>query len=196
MTEYRLTKQGLWDILELWDEFLPSAVRVVACGGTALTLQDLKVSTKDVDFLVPDRKEYEILVRTIQRLDYRRTTENGWKKDDSVFVFDLFPGKKVFTTELLDSPLDPGKSVPIRTFKKLEVSALNDMDLIISKMFRGTNVDVEDCLTLMNARGSAFDLKDLKDRYEETAKYDLMPEKMMTQLGYLLNDYKPGGESA
>jgi hypothetical protein len=196
MKEYRLTKQGLWDILELWDDFLPSAVRVVACGGTALTLQDLKESTKDVDFLVPDPEQYKVLIRTIQRLDYRPTTASGWKKDDSVFVFDLFPGKRVFTTELLDSPLDPGKSVPIRTFKKLAVSALNDLDLIISKMFRGTAVDVEDCLTLMNARGAAFDLKALKERFEETARYDIVPEKMMKHLGYLLNDYKPGGESA
>ena len=196
MTDYRLTKQGLWDILELWDDFLPSAVRVVACGGTALTLQDLKESTKDVDFLVPDPEQYKVLIRTIQRLDYRPTTASGWKKDDSVFVFDLFPGKRVFTTELLDSPLDPGKSVPIRTFKKLAVSALNDLDLIISKMFRGTAVDVEDCLTLMNARGAAFDLKALKERFEETARYDIVPEKMMKHLEYLLNDYKPGGESA
>lgn len=196
MSIYRLTKQGLWDILELWDEYLPSAVRVVACGGTALTLQDLKESTKDVDFLVPDQDECKILIRTIKSLDYRQTTPSGWKKDDSVFIFDLFPGKKVFTTELLDSPLDPGKSIPIRKFKKLEVSALNDIDLIISKMFRGTDVDVEDSLTLMNARGTAFDLKALKERYEETAQYDLLPEKMMKNLGYLLNEYKPGGESA
>lgn len=196
MTEYRLTKQGLWDILEIWDKYLPSAVRVVACGGTALTLQDLKESTKDVDFLVPDHDECKVLIRTIQRLDYRQTTQSGWKKDDSVFIFDLFPGKKVFTTELLNSPLEPGKNIPIRTFKRLAVSALNDIDLIISKMFRGTEVDVEDCLTLMNARGAAFDLAALKARYEGTAQYDLLPEKMMKNLGYLLNEYKPGGESA
>ena len=101
-----------------------------------------------------------------------------------------------FTTELLDSPFEAGKSIPIRTFKKLAVSALNDTDLIISKMFRGTSVDVEDCLTLMNARGAAFDLAALKARFEETALYDLMPEKMMKHLQYLLNDYKPGGEGA
>lgn len=156
----------------------------------------MKVSTKDVDFLVPDQNEYQALIRTIKRLDYRPTTASGWKKDDSVFIFDLFPGNKVFTTELLDSPFEAGKSIPIRTFKKLAVSALNDMDLIISKMFRGTEVDVEDCLTLMNARGASFDLAALKARFEETAQYDLNPEKMMKNLGYLLNDYKPGGESA
>ena len=57
MDKYRIDKQGLWDILEAWDPYLPRKIRVVACGGTALTLQDLKESTKDVDFLVPDNAE-------------------------------------------------------------------------------------------------------------------------------------------
>ncbi|UPT74158.1 MAG: hypothetical protein M0D55_20485 [Elusimicrobiota bacterium] len=196
MTEYRLTKQGLWDILEAWDQYLPSPVRVVACGGTALTLQDLKESTKDVDFLVPMEDEYKALIRTIRKLDYRQQRGSGWKKDDSVFIFDLFLGKTVFTTELLDSPLEEGKSALIRKFDKLEVRALNDLDLIISKMFRGTDVDVEDCLTLMNARGAAFDVKALEARYAETAKYDVGQDKVMRNLGLLLAEYRPGGDSA
>src|SRR5271163_3509170 len=145
MNKYRLDKQGLWDILEVWDSYLPGKVRVVACGGTALTLQDLKASTKDVDFLVPDEEEYKILLSTIKKLGYRQKTGYGWAKDEG-FTFDLFKGKVIFVTELLDSPLDPGKHIPIKAFKKLEVSALNDLDLIISKMFRGDDVDVQDCL--------------------------------------------------
>ena len=188
MKTYRLDKQGLWDILEMWDPFLPRKVRVVACGGTALTLQDLKDSTKDVDFLVPDNDEYKALLSTIQKLNYRQVTGNGWAKDDG-FIFDLFCGKVVFQTELLDSPLDEGMHIPIKSFKKLSVSALNDYDLVISKMFRGDDVDVDDSKRLIRRR-KEFDLEKLKERYKETALYDLQTAKMMKNLEYLLDALK------
>lgn len=184
-----LTKQWLWDILEGWDPYLPRKVRVVACGGTALTLQDLKESTKDVDFLIPDEEEHKALLRTLERLHYRQVTGRGWARDDG-FIFDLFPGKVVFQTELLDSPLDEGRHIPIRAFKKLSVSALNDLDLIISKMFRCTDVDVDDCLRLIKGRGKDFDLEKLRERYKETAQYELQTDQMMKQLDYLLEKLK------
>ncbi|MBI3298436.1 MAG: hypothetical protein HYZ75_09755 [Elusimicrobia bacterium] len=189
MDKYRIDKQGLWDILEAWGPFFPKKVRVVACGGTALTIQDLKESTKDVDFLVPDVEDYKALLGTIERLHYRQVTGSGWARDDG-FIFDLFKGKVIFQTELLDSPLDEGNHIPIKTFKKLEVSALNDLDLIISKMFRGDEVDVEDCLRLIAGRGKAFDLDKLKERYKETASYTLRPESMMKNLDLLLAELK------
>ncbi|MHB2025614.1 MAG: DUF6036 family nucleotidyltransferase [Elusimicrobiota bacterium] len=189
MNKYRLDDQGLWDILEAWDPYLPRKVRVVACGGTALTLQGLKESTKDVDFLVPDNDEYKALLGTLKKLNYRTVTGYGWAKDAG-FIFDLFRGKAVFQTELLDSPLKQGYHIPIKAFKKLSVSALNDLDLVISKMFRGTEIDVEDCVRLIRNRGKNFDLKKLGERYEETAQYDLTPEKAMKNLDYLLDALK------
>lgn len=78
MNTGRLDKKGLWDILELWEPYLPRKVRVVACGGTALTLQDLKASTKDVDFMVPDDEEYKALIRTLKTIGYRQLTGYGW----------------------------------------------------------------------------------------------------------------------
>lgn len=190
MINYRLDKQGLWDILELWDPFLPRPVRVVACGGTALTLQDLKDSTKDADFLVPDDDEYKALLSTLKKLRYRPASGSGWAKDDG-FIFDLFRGKAVFQTELLESPLDEGNHIPIKSFKKLSVSALNDFDLIISKMSRGTDVDVDDCVRLIKGR-KKFDLEKLKQRYKETALYELNTDKMMKNIESLLRALKEG----
>mgnify|MGYP001578383346 CR=1 FL=1 len=145
MKKYSIDKQGLWDILEAWDPFMPRKVRLVACGGTALTLQDLKDSTKDVDFLVPDMDEYKALLSTIQRLNYRQATGSGWAKDDGL-VFDLF---------------------------------------------RGTDVDVQDCARLIRGR-KTFDWEKFKERYKETALYEMNPEKMMKNLEYLLADFKEG----
>ena len=95
MEKYRLDKEGLWTALQGWDVYLPRKVRLIACGGTALTIQDIKPSTKDVDFLVPEEREYATLVQTIKRLGYRQATGSGWARGDS-YIFDLFPGKRIF----------------------------------------------------------------------------------------------------
>ena len=186
MTEYRIDKNHLWSILEIWDTYVPGKIHLIACGGTALTIQDIKPSTKDVDFIVPVEKEYETLIHTIRRLGYSQITGSGWARGKDGFIFDLFPGNKVYITELLESPLRKGNNVKIRAFKKVYVGALNDHDLIITKMFRGSSVDIEDCLALIRSRGKKFDVEKLKNRYEETAQYDVNPERMMQNLDGLL----------
>lgn len=164
-------------------------MRLIACGGTALTIQDIKPSTKDVDFLVPEDSEYIALIKTIKRLGYRQATGSGWTRGDG-YIFDLFAGKTVFVTELLESPLDKGNHIPNKSFKKLSVAALNDYDLIISKMFRGSEVDIQDCVALIHARNKGFDLNRLKERYKKTAQYDINPEKMLRNLDSLLHSLK------
>jgi len=184
--EYKsITKQELFDILEIWDKYIPGKVHLIACGGTALTLQDIKDSTKDVDFIVPEENEYVNLIRTIKKLGYKETTGHGWARDDG-FLFDLFKGKYVHTTELLESPLDQGNNIPVKEFKKFYVGVLNDYDLIISKIFRGTSTDYDDCLSLIRSKGKKIDIETLKNRYKETADYDNNPERMMHNLDSLL----------
>lgn len=185
MNRFRIGHEQLWIILQGWSEFISRDVHLVACGGTALTIQNIKESTKDVDFLVPVRKEYERLIKVLVKLGYRNVTQFGWARNDP-FIFDLFPGKRVFTTELLSSPLKKENNIPIRKFSKIIISALNDYDLITSKMFRSSTVDIEDCLTLIRHRGKSFDLKRLEKRFIETAQYELNPERMISNLKHLL----------
>src|SRR3989338_6215394 len=153
MKEFRIHKEDLWNILEGWDTYLPGKVHLVACGGTALTVQVIKPSTKDVDFIVPIQDEYEVLIRTLQKLGYKQVTGSGWSRNDG-FIFDLFLGDRVYITELLESPLKKGNHRLIKKFKKLYIGALNDYDLIITKMFRGSSVDIEDCMALIGERGN------------------------------------------
>lgn len=196
MNEPRLTKQGLWDILESWEEYIPSRIRLVACGGTALTLQDIKESTRDVDFVVPDGDEYDALIRTIKKLGYRPASGSGWAIDGDPFIFDLFKGQRVFTTGLLDSPLEAGRHIPLREIGKLQISALNDLDLVISKMFRADAIDVQDCSALIKARGGAFDVEALKARYRETASFDVGERRVLGHLDRLLSELEGGSHAA
>ena len=64
-------------------------------------------------------------------------------KGGDLFIFDLFVGKRVHTTELLTSPLEEGNHKLLKEFSHLYIGILNPYDLIASKLFRGTGVDFE-----------------------------------------------------
>ena len=185
MKEYRIDSEQLWNVLEGWDKYISQQVHLIACGGTALTIQGIKASTKDVDFIIPIKDEYTALVQTLKKLGYKQATGTGWSRGDG-FVYDLFLGDRVYITGLLEPPLEQKNHTFIKSFKKIYVGALNDYDLVITKMFRGTSVDIEDCMKLIEFRTGSFDLKKLKERYAEHAKYDVNPERMMQNLEGLL----------
>ena len=56
-----LDKAVLFNLLKNFDEEAKEKITLVAVGGTAMTLLDLKVSTLDIDFTVPrsDKTEFE-----------------------------------------------------------------------------------------------------------------------------------------
>ncbi len=143
-----------------------------------------KESTKDIGFLVPDAKEHKRLLEFLKRAGYSEVTSYGWKRAGEGIVFDLYPGQQVYSTMLLTSPLDRGGNKKIRVWKKIYLGVLNPIDLIISKMFRGTDVDVKDCLTLLH--NEKVDLKKLEARYRETAKYEVSEERVLGNLDLLL----------
>jgi len=178
--EYRISKEKLIDILIIWDGFIKRTIRLIACGGTALTLLGIKPSTKDVDFLVSDLNECENLIKLMKSLGYNKVTGSGWARDDG-FIFDIFCGKKVHTTELLTFPLIRGGNIPFEIgTKHICLGILNFYDIIISKMFRGATADVEDCISLVENR--KINLRKLVSRYKETADYDINPRRMMINL--------------
>ena len=105
INSYRTDRRRLEAILESWAEFTRSVIRLVACGGTALTLLDLKESTKDIDFMVPEEKEYKKLVGVLKSIGYEQVTGYGWMHPKDKLIFDLYSGNRIFTTELIESPL-------------------------------------------------------------------------------------------
>ncbi len=177
ISPYRFTSDRLLDTLDNWDGVMNFGVQLIACGGTALTLLDLKESTKDIDLVVPVVTEYEKLIKFLSTIGYSEKG-GGWAHpDDPLFLYQFWCGKRVFTTELLDSPLDAGKHIVIKEWSHIYLGALNLIDLIITKMFRGTGLDVDDCITVFETR--QVNAEELFERYSEAARYDLNPEKMM-----------------
>ena len=76
--------------------------------------------------------------------------------------------------------MDEGRHKLIKEFTHLYIGVLNHYDLIISKLFRCTSIDVEDCLMLLRLRSSEISVDVLRERFKETAKYDITEEKMIS----------------
>jgi len=187
--EYRIDKQGLMDRIISWDRFLKRDIHLIACGGTALTLLGIKASTKDIDLIVPNINEYEYLIATLRQLGYKSITGSGWSREDG-FIFDLFRGKFVHTTELLESPLDKGNNTMVKEFDKIYLGILNYYDIIITKLFRGSEVDMEDCLMLLKSKKNEADIVYLEKRFKETASFDVSEDKVNKNLEYFLKRLK------
>jgi hypothetical protein len=124
--EYRLDKNELLDNLRAWNSIFRRKVRMIACGGTALTLLGVKTSTKDVDFMVPDIREYNYLTKQLPAMGYTQTNGPGWQRKGEVFHFDIFRGKNIHTTGLLESPLEDGRNKLLVEFSHLYIGILND----------------------------------------------------------------------
>ena len=190
--EHRIDKQRLLDTFSVWDGYLKRKVHLIACGGTAMTLLGIKESTKDIDLLVPQEAEYEYLLKVIKDLGYKSVTVSGWAKNGG-FIFDLFKGKKIHTTDLLESPLKEGNHLLVKEFKSIYLGVLNFYDLITSKLFRGSGVDMEDCLLLVKAKRREIDLDILAKRFRETAAYDISEEKVNRNFAHFVQILKKHG---
>ena len=181
--QYRLSANSLLDTLDNWNSLMNFRVHLIACGGTALTLFKIKDSTRDIDFAVPVHKEHERLMKFLGDLGYEEKRGGLAHDDDPNFIYQIWRGNKVFTTDLLDSPLDPGNHILVKRWSHIYLAALNLTYLIITKMFRGTPVDRDDCIAAF-ATGQV-NAVELLERYSEAARYDLNPEKMMKNFVYL-----------
>ena len=167
-------------------------MRLIACCGTALTLLGVKPSTKDIDLMAPDVDEHRYLIDTLKDLGYKSVSGWGWSRGDG-FIFDLFRGKSVHTTELLESPLEKGNNILLKEFSHIYLGILNKYDIIISKLFRAAAVDIEDCLDLIKSKGSEIDLKRLQERFHQTASFDVSEERVNKNLEHFLRILKKEG---
>ena len=190
--EYRIDKQGLLDRISAWDGFLKRKVSLIACGGTALTLFGVKASTKDIDLIIPDEGEYNYLLGILKQLGYKPASGWGWERGDG-FIFDLFRGKRIHTTELIESPLEKGNHVLIKEFDRIYLGVLNYYDIIISKLFRAATVDIDDCLILVRNKKEKIDFDRLEERFKETASFDISQDKVNKNFNYFLKILKKEG---
>ena len=184
--EYRLDRDELLDNLRAWNRVLRRKVRMIACGGTAMTLLGVKASTKDVDFMVPEIREYDYLMKQLPAMGYTQTNGPGWQREGEVFHFDIFRGNNIHTTGLIQSPLEDGRNRLLAEFSHLYIGILNDYDLIASKLMRGTRVDFEDCVILATAHQDELNIEQLVAHFHEMVGYDVAEERLRPNIDHFL----------
>lgn len=97
---------------------------------------------------------------------------------------------RIHTTELLESPLNKDNHFLIKEFSRIYLGVLNYYDLIISKLFKGTEIDIEDCLALVKSKRKEIDLNLLEERFRETASFDVSENRINKNLEYFLKILK------
>lgn len=124
-----LDKSSLFALLSAVDAELDKKITLVAAGGTAMTLLDLKPSTIDIDFTGPyqDIKEFDRIQKMIP---------HG-------FRIDAWTDGMVFSQILPDDYLK--KSVPIKTdLRNIKLAALHPVDIVATKIGRLNERDAQD----------------------------------------------------
>jgi len=160
-----------------------------------MTLLGVNTSTKDVDFMVPDIREYNYLIKQLPAMGYTQTNGPGWQRKGELFHFDIFRGNSIHTTGLLLSPLEDGQNKLLVEFSHLYIGILNDYDLIASKLLRGTRVDFEDCVRLATAHKDELDLEKLIAHFYEIVSYDVAEVRLRPNIDHFLERLQKGEQN-
>ncbi len=129
------------------DRKLHKKLTLIAVGGTAMTLLDLKSSTRDVDFCLrsEDKMEFEKVL-------------------DRKFKVDIFTDGYIFSEQLPNDYSE--KSKEIVRMKNITLKSLSPVDVIITKAARFNARDEED----IEALSRYVDKDELIRRFNEVLK--------------------------
>src|SRR4030067_386249 len=132
-----LDKAQLLDFLRMVEKELSRQITLVAVGGTALTLLDLKPSTIDIDFTGPgeDVTDFKEALRNIS---------HGFK-------IDLYNDGVVFSQILPEDYLE--KSIRIRQTGRIELRSLQPLDIVVTKIGRLDDRDMRDVEACIKGHG-------------------------------------------
>ncbi len=127
-------KTALFDFLSVLDEDLTKKITLVAVGGTAMTLLDLKPSTLDIDFTIPssDMIYFELALKN---------NPPGYKVDRWI-------DGRIFCQTLPSDYLE--RSIKIKDFSRISLRALQPLDIIVTKIGRLNARDMQDIETCIN----------------------------------------------
>jgi hypothetical protein len=123
-----LDSSQLLDFLEEIQDELERKIVLVAVGGTAMTLLGLKPSTIDMDFTGPG-----VDVRLFD--EAQKAVPHGFK-------IDAWPDGQVFSQILPADYL--GRSRLIADMQLVELRALHPVDIVVTKIGRMDERDIED----------------------------------------------------
>lgn len=165
-----LDTSALLNFLDRLDKELAKKITLVAVGGTAMTLLNLKSSTIDIDFTIPsnDRPAYDKAEQSIQHGLKIDVCEDGY----------------VFCQGLPSDYLE--KSSNIKEYDHIVLKALNPIDIVVTKIGRLNERDVQDIEWCI--KGCNLSKKQILDRARDI-EYAGDEELYKYNLNWVLNNF-------
>ncbi len=74
----------------------------------------------------------------------------------------------------------------VKEFSHIYLGVLNPYDIIISKLFRSTAIDIDDCVALLKSKRNEIDMAKLEKRFKETASYDVAEQSVFQNWEHFL----------
>lgn len=124
----KIGKGRLIEFLKEIDKELAKKIKLIAVGGTAMTLLGLKPSTIDIDFEGSSEHIGEF--------------EKASKMISHGFRVDTYRDGLIFTQQLPDDYSK--KSIPVKKFNKISLYALHPIDIVVTKIGRLDGRDFQD----------------------------------------------------
>jgi hypothetical protein len=164
MVKTDVSKEPLLQLISEIDSHLTKEISVYAVGGTAMTLLNLKASTKDIDFNLKheDLEEFKkALAKTI----------HGYR-------IDIYADGSIFTQQL---PQDyEARAIKIETkLKNIKLYSIHPLDIVITKIGRLNErdwEDIQDCIKKYGLNKKQIEKRGKQVIYagnEEVYKYNL-----------------------
>ena len=160
--------EELFELINSISKFVEIKINFYALGGTALTILNIKKSTRDIDINIESRKEYNYICKIFEELDFQRQGIR-WLSQEGL-AFDMFYGSNIMGTELLENSIS--KSRFIKSFGKIKLHTLPLEDIIISKLARGDSRDFDDIKRILET--NKININNLVRRYKETMKNSIV----------------------
>ena len=148
----KIDSTRLLEFLELMGQGLPRRIVLVAVGGTAMTLLNVKPSTRDIDFTGPG-EDIGLFRRVLG------ATPHGMKVD-------AWPDGQVFSQFLPPDYL--ARSWKVRQLENIDLRALHPVDIVITKIGRlddRDRQDIRDCIRAFKISKSAIERRASKVEY-------------------------------
>jgi hypothetical protein len=160
--EKEINAEELFELIESISKFIEKEIKMYALGGTALTILNIKKSTRDVDINIESDAEYQYICKIFDDLGFEKKGIR-WISQEGL-AFDMFHGPNIMGTELLPDCIS--KSKFIKSFGNIKLYTLPLEDIIISKLARGDLRDFDDIKEILSIK--KINLRKLIRRYKET----------------------------
>ena len=178
MEKYITDFTQISEAFEEIDQSITKNINVYLIGGAVLLYYDAKPGTKDIDLIVNSKEEYELLINTLKKNDFKlekATKEYAKLNLENIFIkdnyrFDIF--NKIVCNNLFLSENMIKRAKLIKEYKNIKLFACSLEDILVFKSITDRDGDIDDCYSLADKYTPDWEiiLNEIKYQVEKSGK--------------------------